>query len=178
MYKAKHPYSMWDYAVEHAAWLKNRAPTSALLYGTEDLFVLTSVTLFRAFTGNQPEFKNLKVYSCKVIPRQPNYTSAFEPLIRDGTWIFIGIDSETIWKVLNTNTLSIVRTTNTKFDEYTFPLITSPRIQDLQKEAIHTKESRKQKARGPKDRAKGTKQPLGNARVLQDPDQSGPLVTN
>ena len=52
MYKAKHPYSMWDYAVEHAAWLKNRAPTSALLYSTEDLFVLTSVTLFRVFTGN------------------------------------------------------------------------------------------------------------------------------
>jgi len=89
------------------------------------------------------------------------------------------MDGETIWKVLNTNTLSIVRTTNAKFDEYTFPQITSPRIQDLQKEAIHTKESRKQKARGPKDRAKGTKQPLGNARVLQDPDQSGPsLVTD
>src|SRR2546421_558591 len=48
----------------------------------------------------------------------------------------------------------------------------------LQEEAIHTKESRKQKARGPKDRAQGTEQPLGNARVLQDPDQSGPsLVT-
>ncbi len=85
MYEAKHPYSMWDYAVEHAAWLKNRAPTSALPYGTEDLFVSTSVTPFRAFTGMQPEFKNLKVYGCKAIPRQPNYTSAFEPLIRDST---------------------------------------------------------------------------------------------
>ena len=87
---------MWDYVVEHVAWLKNRAPTSVLLYGTEDLFVSTSVTLFRVFTGKQPEFRNLKVYSCKGIPRQPNYTSAFDPLIRDSTWIFIGIDSETI----------------------------------------------------------------------------------
>ena len=50
MYKAKHPYSMWDYVVEHVVWLKNRAPTLALPYGTEDLFVLTSVTPFRAFT--------------------------------------------------------------------------------------------------------------------------------
>src|SRR5579859_4368559 len=177
MYKAKHLYSMWDYVVEHAAWLKNRAPTLALPYGLEDLFVLTSVTPFRAFTRMQPEFKNLKVYGYKAIPRQPNYTLAFKPLIRDSSWIFIRIDGETIWKVLNTDTLSIVRTTNAKFDEYTFPLITSPRIQDLQKEAIHTKESRKQKARGPKDHAQGIEQPLGNARVLQDPDQSGTLVT-
>jgi hypothetical protein len=77
-------------------WLKNRAPTSALPYSTEDLFVLTSVTLFRAFIGKHPEFRNLKMYGYKVIPRQPNYTSTFNPLIRDGTWIFIGIDSETI----------------------------------------------------------------------------------
>ena len=121
MYKAKHPYSMWDYVVEHAAWLKNRAPTLALPYSTEDLFVLTSVTLFRAFTRKQPEFRNLKVYSYKVIPWQLNYTLAFKPLIRDSSWIFIGIDSKTIWKVLNTDTLSIVRTTNTKFNKYTFP---------------------------------------------------------
>ena len=60
---------MWDYTVEHIAWLKNRAPTLALLYSTGDLFVLTSITPFRAFTGKQPEFKNLKVYSCKAIPR-------------------------------------------------------------------------------------------------------------
>jgi hypothetical protein len=51
MYKVKHLYSMWDYVVEHVVWLKNRAPTLVLLYSTEDLFVLTSVTLFRVFTG-------------------------------------------------------------------------------------------------------------------------------
>ena len=69
--------------MEHTAWLKNRAPTLVLLYSIEDLFVLTSVTLFRVFTGKQREFKNLKVYSYKAIPRQPNYTLAFNPLIRD-----------------------------------------------------------------------------------------------
>ena len=172
MYEVKHPYPMWDYAVEHAVWLKNRAPTSALPYGTEDLFVSTSVTPYRAFTGKHPEFRNLKMYGCKAIPRQPNYTLTFNPLTRDGTWIFIGMDGETIWKVLNTDTLSIVRTTNTRFNKYTFPLITLPRIQDLQKEAIHIKESRKQKANRPNDRVKGTEQPMGNARVLQDLDQS------
>jgi hypothetical protein len=71
------------------------------------------------------------MYRCKAIPRQLNYTLTFNPLIRDGTWIFIGIDSETIYKVLNIDTLSIVRTTNTRFNKYTFPIITSPRIQDL-----------------------------------------------
>ena len=78
-----------------------------------------------------------------------------------------------------------MRTTNAKFDEYTFPQITSPRIQDLQKEVISTKESRnesrKQKAKAPKDRVRGTgteqptEQPVVDARVLQDLDQSGPL---
>jgi hypothetical protein len=87
---------MWDYVVEHVVWLKNRAPTLALLYSIEDLFVLTSVTLYRAFIGKHPKFRNLKMYRCKVILRQPNYTLTFNPLIRDGTWIFIGIDSETI----------------------------------------------------------------------------------
>ncbi len=96
MYEVKHPYPMWDYAVEHAVWLKNRAPTSALLYDTEDLFVSTSIIPYRAFTGKHPEFKNLKMYRCKAIPWQLNYTSTFDPLIRDGIWIFIGIDGKTI----------------------------------------------------------------------------------
>jgi hypothetical protein len=96
IYEVKHPYLMWDYVVEHVVWLKNRAPTLALPYSTEDLFVLTSVTLYRAFTGKHPEFRNLKIYGCKAILRQPNYTLTFNPLIRDGTWIFIGIDSKTI----------------------------------------------------------------------------------
>ncbi len=42
---------MWDYTVEHTAWLKNRAPTLVLLYSIEDLFMLTSIILFRVFTG-------------------------------------------------------------------------------------------------------------------------------
>jgi hypothetical protein len=71
-----------------------------------------------------------------------------------------------IARIYCTDTLSIVRTTNTRFNKYTFPLITLPRIQDLQKEVIHTKESRKQKAKRPNNRVKGTKQLIGNARVL------------
>jgi len=38
--------------------------------------------------------------------------------------------------VLNVETLAVAKTTNARFDEYTFPLITSKKIQELEQEAI------------------------------------------
>jgi hypothetical protein len=51
MYKARLPYQMWDYAVEHVVWIKNRVLTVALPFGDKDINVSTSVTPYRAFTG-------------------------------------------------------------------------------------------------------------------------------
>ena len=46
LYDAKQPDSLWCYAVEYAARLKNRRPTKALLYkGVEGL------TLLKAWDG-------------------------------------------------------------------------------------------------------------------------------
>ena len=50
---------MWDYAVEHAIWLKNRVLTAALLYRDEDVNVAISITLYKAFTSNYPDFDKL-----------------------------------------------------------------------------------------------------------------------
>jgi hypothetical protein len=45
----------------------------------------------------------------------------FEPRIKDGTWIFIRIKGNSIWKVLNVETLVVAKTIDACFDEYTFP---------------------------------------------------------
>jgi hypothetical protein len=117
---------MWDYAIEHAVWLKNRVPTIALLYRDEDINMSISITLYRAFIGDHPNFEKLRVFGCKAIPYKINvdYPMTFEPHIRDGTWIFISIEGHSIWKVLNVETLAIVKTIDAKFNEYTFPQIT------------------------------------------------------
>ena len=130
LYESGLPYQMWDYAIEHAIWIKNRVPTSALPFGSEDLFVSTSITPFRAYTGDHPDFKNLRVFGCKAVPLKLNvqYPRTFEPRIKEDTWIFIGMEGSTIWKVLNTQTLAVIRTTDAKFDEYIFLGIVSPRI--------------------------------------------------
>jgi hypothetical protein len=50
---------MWDYAIKHIIWLKNRVLTAALLYKDEDINVATSITLYKAFTINYPDFDKL-----------------------------------------------------------------------------------------------------------------------
>ena len=38
---------------------QNRVLIAALLYGDEDINVATSITLYKAFTGNYPDFDKL-----------------------------------------------------------------------------------------------------------------------
>ena len=102
---------MWDYAVEHAIQLKNRVLTAILLYKDEDVNVAISITLYKAFTSNYPDFDKLRVFGCKAILYKinVNYLTTFEPRIRDRTWIFIGMEGNSIWKVLNIETLAVAK---------------------------------------------------------------------
>jgi len=54
--------------------------------------------------------------------------TTFEPRIRDRTWIFIKMEGNSIWKVLNVETLAIAKIIDTRFDKYSFPQITSKKI--------------------------------------------------
>ena len=121
---------MWDYAIKHAVQIKNRVLTAALPFGDKDINVATSITLYKAFTGNYPDFDKLRVFGCKAVPYKINvdYLTTFKPQIRDKTQIFIKIEGNSIWKVLNVKTLAIAKTTNARFNEYSFPLITSKKI--------------------------------------------------
>jgi len=89
---------MWDYAIEYAIWLKNRVLTAALLYRDEDVNVAISITPYKAFTSNYPDFDKLRVFGYKVILYKINvdYLTTFKPRIRDGTWIFIRMDGNSI----------------------------------------------------------------------------------
>ena len=133
MYEAKLLYQLWDYAIEHGVWLKNRLPTAALPFGSEDHFVATAITPYMAYTGVLPDFSKLKVFGCKAYPRksEAQYFKKFEPRIKAGGWIFIGMQGSTIWKVLNIETLAEARTTDCGFNEYDFPEVNvSPRLQE------------------------------------------------
>ena len=103
-------------------------------FGDKDINVATSITLYKAFTSNHPDFNKLRVFGCKAIPYKinVNHLTTFEPRIRDKTWIFIRIEGNSIWKVLNVETLAMAKITNARFDKYTFPLITSKKIQELE----------------------------------------------
>jgi DNA topoisomerase VI subunit A len=77
---------------------KNKVLTAALLYKDEDINVATSITLYKAFTSNYPDFDKLQVFNCKAVLYKinVNYLTTFKPRIRDKTWIFIRIKGNSI----------------------------------------------------------------------------------
>ena len=80
-------------------------------FGDKDINVITSITLYKAFISNYPDFDKLRVFGCKAILYKinVNYLTTFEPRIRDRTWIFIGMEGNSIWKVLNVKTLAVAK---------------------------------------------------------------------
>jgi hypothetical protein len=103
--------------------LKNRVLTIALLFGDEDINVAISITPYKAFTSNYPDFDKLRVFGYKAIlyKIEVEYPTTFKPCIKDKTWIFIRIEGNSIWKVLNVETLVVAKTIDARFNKYTFP---------------------------------------------------------
>jgi hypothetical protein len=103
--------------------LKNRVLTIALLFGDKDINVATSITLYKAFTSDHPNFDKLQVFGCKAVlyKIEVEHPTTFKPCIKDKTWIFIRIEGNSIWKVLNVETLIIAKITNARFNKYSFP---------------------------------------------------------
>jgi hypothetical protein len=59
IYEAKVPVEMWDYAIEHAVYLKNRMPTAALPHGPNNNTTKNHnkwpVMPYKAYTGKKPD---------------------------------------------------------------------------------------------------------------------------
>ena len=56
----------WCYAVEHAIWIKNRVPTSALPWPRNH--ENTAITPHEAYTGKLPDLAMLKAFGCAATP--------------------------------------------------------------------------------------------------------------
>ena len=93
LYQAKASHRLWDYATEHAVWLRNRSRTEALPYGEE----LTARTPFEAYNGHKPDVSHLRTFGCAAYPlnsieRMPR---KYDPRIR-GELIFVGMKGNKI----------------------------------------------------------------------------------
>ena len=78
--------------------MKNRVPTIALLFGDEDINITTSITLYKAFISDYPDFDKLQVFGYKAIlyKIEVKHPTTFKPYIKDKTWIFIKIKGNSI----------------------------------------------------------------------------------
>ncbi|KAI1007861.1 hypothetical protein K3495_g375 [Podosphaera aphanis] len=107
--------------------IRNRLPTSALLYGPEDTRSGTNVTPISASSDKLKKLNKLRIFGCVAFPSvfketKPEF-SKFAPNI------FIGIQSNSTWVLLNRRTGPEQRSEDCEFKEHIFP---GMMCQDLQ----------------------------------------------
>ncbi|KAI1005925.1 hypothetical protein K3495_g2299 [Podosphaera aphanis] len=113
----------WCYAIEHAIFIRNRLPTTALPYGPEETRPGSNIRPISAFSDKQISLKNLRVFGFTAYPLIFKDTkiapSKLSPNM-ETNWIFIGIQSNTIWILLNRETGAENRTVDCAFKEHIF----------------------------------------------------------
>ncbi|KAI1005252.1 hypothetical protein K3495_g2972 [Podosphaera aphanis] len=127
LYEAQLPHQLWDYAIEHAFFIKNRAPTSALPFSDTDAPKNTS---YSAYYGKAADLRNLRVFGCKAYILYPPALNPqkWQPHTRNGNYVMVGMTSTKIWKLLDTLTLRDTVAADVEFDEYKFPSIDTSRF--------------------------------------------------
>ncbi|KAI0992502.1 hypothetical protein K3495_g15683, partial [Podosphaera aphanis] len=135
LYEARLPHQLWDYAIEHAVWIKNRVPTAALPFEQ-----IQERTPFKAYYNKTPSLKNLRVFGCKAdILYPPDLNpQTWVPRIREGKFIMIGMQSLKIWKLLDTLSLKEAVSADVKFNEYSFRNIDAASISNRSAEEVLT----------------------------------------
>ena len=132
IYEAKLPLIFWDYAVEHAIWIKNRVPTEALPWPTpepEDEGQGTSIP-YEAYTGKQLDpatlQKTLVAFGCQAnVLELKDQPGKWTPRTKEDH-IFVGINGNQVYKLLNCKTLKEILSTDAHFHEYKYPVLTMP----------------------------------------------------
>jgi Reverse transcriptase (RNA-dependent DNA polymerase)/GAG-pre-integrase domain len=121
LFHSKLPNIFWDYAVEHAVWLLNRLPTTALPYGEYS----EAMTPFQAYFGRRPDLREVRVFGCEAyqINRDRQKTTVDPKILKDKL-IFVGMKGNRVWRLFNLDTQKEILTTNAGFHEYTFPKFT------------------------------------------------------
>ena len=109
--EANLPIEAWCIAVEHAFWIRNRLPTSALPYGPpNDSPVGRHITPFGAWKDKPPNVSRVKVFGCKAIVKYPSelHRSKFSPAIIEKEGLWIGLTSTHIAKILDPQTHTVL----------------------------------------------------------------------
>ena len=119
LYQATLYHTLWCYAAEHAVWLKNRLPTSALPFGD-----LPGVIPWEAYHGAKPNIRDLRVFGCATYSlNRSRKSSTFDARSTDEQ-VLVGMEGSKVYKLLNPSTLKETRSVDMKFNEYRFPSIT------------------------------------------------------
>ncbi|ESZ97773.1 Gag-Pol polyprotein [Sclerotinia borealis F-4128] len=112
-----------EITTKHATYFINRVPTKALPFGEAGQLALAT-TPFEAYYSKQPDLIKLKVFSCKAIPLNPQqpgkFMKKFESRIFSGNYVFVGIDGNYIYNLLNFNSRRIIKIADANFNEYRF----------------------------------------------------------
>ena len=130
LYQANLHHSLWCYAAEHAVWLKNRLPTSALPFGD-----LPGVTPWEAYHGAKPNIRDLRVFGCATYSLNRSRKSSTFDARSTNEQVLVGMEGSKVYKLMNPSTLKETRSVNMKFNEYRFPSITI--VEDSAQDAIH-----------------------------------------
>ena len=136
LYQAGLHHTLWCYAAEHAVWLKNRLPTSALPFGD-----LPGTTPWEAYHGAKSSIKELRVFGCAAYSLNRSRKSSTFDARSSEELVLVGMDGSKVYKLLNPSTLKETRSVDVEFNEYRFPSIaqgfnpTEGSAQDAQRES-------------------------------------------
>src|SRR6195952_5592372 len=118
--------------------------------------------------------ENLKVFGAIAYPKEPTakFSHKLDPRISKGKWISVGMTSAKIHKLLNVETLEVLKTTDVKFDEYkAYPILVSKEMLSRpSKVEMPTREERKEVRQAQKERpsvgrpASGAERPQSSTR--------------
>ena len=88
LYDAKMPESMWCYAIEYSARLKNRRPTKALPFKQ-----IKGHTPAEAWTGRKEDLSKYRVFGAVAWPVEPKerHPRKMESRTRKGRFILVGM---------------------------------------------------------------------------------------
>ncbi|KAI0994531.1 hypothetical protein K3495_g13650, partial [Podosphaera aphanis] len=114
----------WCIAVEHANYIRNRTPTTALPFGPEGSLTSKSCTPIMAYTTDKVHLENLKIFGCAAFPKRLHKLdgpSKLEPKIQgEEDYLFIGMQGNSIFKLTHRKTLKMMVSADCKFSEYLF----------------------------------------------------------
>ncbi|KAI0995900.1 hypothetical protein K3495_g12281 [Podosphaera aphanis] len=105
-------------------YIRNRLPTTALPFGPENSRAGSNIMPVSAFSDKAATLKKLRVFGCSAYPLSFRETKTASSKVApniETDWIFIGIQSNTIWILLNRKTGKEQRTTDCELKEHMFP---------------------------------------------------------